>query len=158
MRPIKRVYLSGGMEYADNEGRDWRYTLQTWIEAELGWTVFNPNHESDRYFETHYPSVDIRALKHTDTLKYKKIVEKLVEIDCKEIAENSDILVCYWDESSMRGAGTKGEVTIAKHFHKQVYLVTSMPMQDIPGWVLACTTEVFPAFEELQRFLLNNRS
>ena len=42
MKATKRIYLSGGMEYADNEGRDWRYTLQEWIESELGWTVFNP--------------------------------------------------------------------------------------------------------------------
>lgn len=144
-----RVYLSGGMEYADNEGRDWRETIQEWIETELDWTVFNPNRESDHFFQTHYPSLDIRSLKSTNTPKYKEIVEKLVEIDCREIAERSDLVVCYWDESALRGAGTKGELTIAKHFGKPVYMVTSMPLTEIPGWVLACTTDVFPTFEEL---------
>ena len=148
-----RVYLSGGMEYADNEGRDWRQTMQEWIETELDWAVFNPNRESDHFFRTHYPSIDIRSLKSTDALKYKAIVEKLVEIDCKEIAERSDLVVCYWDESAMRGAGTKGELTIAKHFGKHVYMITSMPLTEIPGWVLACTTQVFPTFEELYPFL-----
>ena len=141
------------MEYADNEGRDWRETMQERIERELGWTVFNPNRESDRFFQIHHPSIDIRALKSTDTMKYKKIIEKLVEIDCREIAELSDIVICYWDESAMRGAGTKGEVTIAKHFGKPVYMVTSMPLDEIPGWVLACMTIVFSTLDELFAFL-----
>ncbi|MBM2840922.1 MAG: hypothetical protein HW412_1450 [Bacteroidetes bacterium] len=155
MKTPQHVYLSGGMEYAENEGRDWRYALQTWIESELGWTVFNPNHESDRFFRTHYPGVDIRSLKTKDPSRYKEIVARLVEIDCKEIAERSDLMVCYWDESAMRGAGTKGEVTIARHFGKPVYMVTALSSQDIPGWVLACTTRIFPAFSDLKSFLMS---
>lgn len=152
------MYLSGGMEYADNEGRDWREPLQSWIETNLGWAVFNPNRESDRFFEREYPSVDIRGLKMSDPMAYKKIVERLVNIDCNEIAQRSDLVVCYWDESAMRGAGTKGEVTMAKYFAKPVYMVTSVAVHDIPGWVLACTTEIFPSFEKLQKFLLATRS
>lgn len=142
------------MEYAENEGRDWRQELQAWIEAELGWSVFNPNRESDLFFRAQYPSVDVRALKSVDALQYKTIVERLVEIDCREIAEHSDIVICYWDESAMRGAGTKGEVTIAKHFGKPVYMVTTTATQEIPGWVLACTTAIFPSFDQLKTFLL----
>ena len=44
----RRAYLSGGMEYATDEGRDWRSEMQSWLEGELGCTVFNPNVESDR--------------------------------------------------------------------------------------------------------------
>ena len=44
------MYLSGGMEYAANEGRDWREMMQRFFEDELGWTVFNPNRESERFF------------------------------------------------------------------------------------------------------------
>jgi hypothetical protein len=153
MKVNKRVYLSGGMEYADNEGRDWRQTVHSKIDTELGWSVFNPNVESDRFFQAHYPLLDIRSLKQTDTLKYQEIVERLVEIDCTEIADRSDLVICYWDESAMRGAGTKGELTIAKHFGKPVYMVTSMPATQIPGWVLACTTRIFPTFDELYTFL-----
>lgn len=149
----KCVYLSGGMEYASNEGRDWRDTAHARIKRDFGWSVFNPNVESDLFFQTHFPLLDIRTLKETDTPKYKKIVERLVEIDCREIAERSDLVICFWDESAMRGAGTKGELTIAKHFGKPVYMVTSMPVQEIPGWVLACTTHIFPTFEELYGFL-----
>ena len=154
----KRVYLSGGMEYALDEGRDWRQSLQEWLETELGWTVFNPNRESDIFFQSHYPSLDVRALKMEDPLRYAEIVRHVVEGDCTEIATRCDAVLCYWDESAMMGAGTKGEVTIAKYFGKPVYMVTSINPRKIPGWILACTTALFPTFEGLRSFLRASNS
>jgi hypothetical protein len=149
----RRVYLSGGMEYAADEGRDWRGRLQEWLEREMGCTVFNPNLESARFFQTHLPGIDFRALKEIDLDRFQQTVARLVDIDCTEIAEQSDYVLCYWDESALRGAGTKGELTMARYFGRPVYMVTTMPRRDIPGWVLGCTTKVFESFEELKQFL-----
>ncbi|MER3525051.1 MAG: hypothetical protein C4326_13630 [Ignavibacteria bacterium] len=154
MHNPKRVYLSGGMEYAADEGKGWRRHVQQWLEEQLHAQVFNPNYESERFLATHYPHVDVRALKHTDIVAYARIVSRLVELDCNEIAERSDLMICYWDDAAMRGAGTKGELTIARHFGKPVYMVTAMPYADIPGWVLGCTTMIFSSFDELKSFLL----
>jgi hypothetical protein len=74
-------------------------------------------------------------------------------MDCSEIAEQSDYVICNWDESAQRGAGTKGELTMARYVGKPVYMVTQMKLQDIPGWVLGCATKTFRTFEELQMFL-----
>jgi len=153
MRKNLRVYLSGGMEYASNEGRDWRSTLQEWLERELGCSVFNPNHESARFFAAHYPAVNFRRLKKENPSLFTTIASGLVDLDCAEIAERTDLLICYWDESAMRGAGTKGELTIAKFFKKPVYMVTEIPREEIPGWVLGCATELFPSFEALKEHL-----
>ena len=150
----KRVYLSGGMEYSADEGRDWRAALQSWLVNTLHCEVFNPNHESDRFFRTHHPAVDFRKLKDGDIQQYKTIAAGLVDLDCKEIAERSDFVICYWDESAMRGAGTKGELTMARYFGKPVYIVTAMPHKEIPGWILGCATEMFASFEEMKAFLL----
>jgi len=149
----KRVYLSGGMEYTEGEGARWRSDLQDWFERDMGHSVFNPNVESDNFFAKNYPAVEFRSLKKEDIALYQEIVRRLVEIDCGEIAERSDYVVCYWDEGAARGAGTKGELTMAKFFDKPVYLVTSHPLEDIPGWVLGCTTKTFPGFEELKTYL-----
>ena len=154
MTGISSIYLSGGMEYAEDEGRDWRQTMHDWLTQNLKCHVFNPNVESDAFFAKHFPGVDIRLLKKTDIVKYASIVSQLVEIDCKEIAERSDLVICYWNDSAMRGAGTKGELTIARHFGKPVYMVTSMQVTEIPGWVLGCTTLMFSSFDELKTFLL----
>ncbi len=149
-----RVYLSGGMEYADGEGANWRKELQEWIEANLTHSVFNPNIESDEFFRLHYPNVDFREIKKTNVELYQKIVRQLVEIDCQEIAQRSDYVICYWDDGAAKGAGTKGELTMAKYFNKPVYLVTSFALHDIPGWILGCTEEIFTNFEHLKQFLI----
>ncbi len=150
----QRVYLSGGMEYAANEGRDWRRAMQAWLEGNLAAEVFNPNRESQEFLAAHYPELDFRALKRKDPRHFQSIVARLVDLDCREIATRSAYLICYWDEGAMRGAGTKGELTIARYFGKPVYLVTTIPLPDIPGWVLGCTDRIFPSFEALQAFLL----
>lgn len=150
-----RVYLSGGMEYAEGEGLEWRRELQKWLEADLRHEVFNPNVESNRFFSTHHPNVDFRALKRDNVGLYQTIVRSLVEIDCREIAERTDYVICFWDEGAAKGAGTKGELTMARYFGKPVYLVTSYPLHDLPGWILGCVTKTFGGFEELKRFLAN---
>lgn len=151
-----RVYLSGGMEYADGEGANWRGEMQNWLETELKHSVFNPNVESDKFFAANYPAVDFRKIKRTNLALYQEIVRHLVDIDCREIARLSDYVICFWDEGAAKGAGTKGELTMAKYFNKPVYLVTSFQLHDIPGWVLGCTTEIFSGFGILKEFLLSD--
>ena len=148
-----RVYLSGGMEYAAGEGVHWRKDLQGWLEEHLRHDVFNPNVESDRFFRTRHPAVDFRALKRDDVPRYQQIARSLVEIDCREIAERTDYVICFWDEGAAKGAGTKGELTMARFFAKPVYMVTSYPPQEIPGWILGCVTRTFGTFDELKTFL-----
>ncbi|HUL44068.1 MAG TPA: hypothetical protein VLY03_06890 [Bacteroidota bacterium] len=148
-----RVYLSGGMEYAEHEGIHWRKEMQDWFEQKLEYSVFNPNVESKRFFDSEHPGVDFRAMKENDLDRYQIIARRLVEIDCEEIARRSDIVVCFWDEGAARGAGTKGELTMARYFGKPVYMVTSHPLQSLPGWVLGCVTRIFPTFEDLKSFL-----
>ncbi|MBI1805597.1 MAG: hypothetical protein HYR76_00940 [Ignavibacteria bacterium] len=153
-----RAYLSGGMEYADGEGTHWRKEMQSWLESNLRHSVFNPNVESDRFFNAQHPGVNFRTLKKEDVHLYQNIVRQLVEIDCKEIAERSDYVICYWDEGAVKGAGTKGELTMARFFGKPVYLVTSYPLHDIPGWILGCITKTFSSFDDLKYFLSSNHS
>ena len=152
MSPV-RAYLSGGMEYADGEGAGWRGAMQDWVQSSLGHSVFNPNTESDRFFRARYPGIDFRKLKEENLAEYSAIIRLLVDIDSTEVAERSDYVICFWDDGAAKGAGTKGELTIARFFRKPVYLVTEFAHPDIPGWVLGCTTQIFGSFEELKRFL-----
>jgi hypothetical protein len=146
------------MEYAENEGRDWRRHLQEWLEKELESTVFNPNTESRIFLDTSYPGIDFRATKQEHPDRYREIVAQLVALDCREIAEHTDFVICYWDQGASRGAGTKGELTLARFFGKPVYLVTAFAFPEIPGWVIGCTDRMFPDFDALKRFLLDPAS
>jgi hypothetical protein len=148
-----KVYLSGGMEYAKNEGLDWRSDLDVWIKNNLRQSVFNPNVESDKYFTNVMSNNDFRRLKTSDIEAYSKIVKHFVDEDSKEIALRTDYVICYWDASAQRGAGTKGELTIARYFKKPVYMVTRISKTKIPGWVLGCVTGFFHSFDELKAYL-----
>ncbi len=150
-----RVYLSGGMEHARHQGAAWRSSLEKWIRKELHHKVFNPARVSQEFLRKYYPRVDQKKLKKKDPKRYSEIVSRLIEIDCREIARRSDYLICFWDESAQKGAGTKGELTMAKYFRKPVYMVTKMSLAEIPGWILGCTTKIFSSFDELKIFLKN---
>lgn len=155
MDKIFKAYLSGGMEYAQDEGQLWRKEIESWLELTLGHKVFNPNNESKKFFKQNYPGINFRNLKYSNINLYQKIVHQLIDIDIKEIANHTDYVICFWDESAEKGAGTKGEITIAKFLDKPVYLVTSLPFSSIPGWVIGCSTKIFKNFDELKSFLLS---
>lgn len=154
---ISRVYLSGGMEYSRDEGREWRVMMEEWLTEEFGCVVFNPNRESEQLLRDRYAGVDLRRMKFADPGQFSAILSTIVDIDTREIAERSDMVICYWDEAAQRGAGTKGELTVARFFRKPVYLVTSLPHPDIPGWILGCVSGIFPDFDELKAFLRTTR-
>jgi hypothetical protein len=148
-----RVYLSGGMEYAKNEGVDWREDLELWLRSHLNHSVFNPNVESQKYLRKVLPDKNFRKLKSSDIEAYIKIVKHFVRQDSKEIALHSDYVICLWNSSAQKGAGTKGELTIAKYFGKPVYFVSKISRKNIPGWVIGCTTKLFTSFVQLKDYL-----
>jgi hypothetical protein len=148
-----RIYLSGGMEFAGNRGADWRAELERRLRAEFGWTVFNPVAESARFLEELHPGIVMRDLKERDPERFRSIVGEIVRRDSEEVAERTDLVVCLWDESAARGAGTQGELTLARRYGKPVYLVTAVPFVSIPGWVIGCTTHLVGSFEDLMELL-----
>jgi len=141
------------MEFAKGEGSDWRKEMDDWIRSNLRHDVYNPNVESERFLSRQCPEGRFRELKSENLELYTSLVRQLIDMDTREIAENSDYIVCNWDESAQRGAGTKGELTIARFVGKPVYMVTSMNLVDIPGWVLGCASSLFGSFSELRSFL-----
>jgi hypothetical protein len=152
------AYLSGGMEFAENYGADWRIMLSGWLGTNLNHTSFNPVKASEEFLGSSYPGVDFRAAKLADFPRHQQIAKKIVALDCREIILRSDYVICYYDESAQRGAGTKGELTVAAIFGKPVYFVIGMKLEKIPSWVLGCTDRIFGDFESLKKFLLEKYS
>ncbi len=147
------AYLSGGMEYAENYGADWRSEIEVWLIERLNHQSFNPVRASDEFLKSKYPEVDFRETKLNHFGKHQEIAKEIVRLDCQEIILRSDYLICYYDESAQRGAGTKGELTVAAMFGKPVFFVQGMPLEKIPSWVLGCVDEIFKDFEALKVFL-----
>ncbi|MEX0603054.1 MAG: hypothetical protein WD295_06920, partial [Bacteroidota bacterium] len=119
----------------------------------LGHSAFHPNRESERILRRLLPAGRLDQLKRREPLRYRSIVSRLVRHDLREISRHTDYVICYWNRAAARGAGTKGEVTLAKFLNKPVYLVARAAPENIPGWVLGCVTTIFPSFAALKNFL-----
>ena len=56
------AYLSGAMEYAQNEGADWRIVMKDWLKEHLSHEVIDPVMESNKLV-VHYDAKDYRDWK-----------------------------------------------------------------------------------------------
>ncbi len=141
------------MEYAANYGADWRKEIETWLRNELNHDAFNPVRASEEFLGSQYPGLDFRETKLNDFEMHKEIAREIVRLDSREIILRSDYVICYYDESAQRGAGTKGELTVAALLGKPVYFVRGMEIADIPSWVIGCADHIFDDFDQLKKFL-----
>ena len=148
------AYLSGAMEYADDEGEGWRKNITEWLTSNLDHSVINPVEES-RLIISNTDSHDYRNWKETDLVRYKNLINKFVMRDIEAVTKEANYIICLWNEEVFKGAGTHGEVTLAFEHSIPVYVVNQIPLTDLSGWIIACSTEIFENFEELKLFLLS---
>lgn len=148
------AYLSGAMEYADDEGEGWRKNITEWLTSNLDHSVINPVEES-RLIISNTDSHDYRNWKETDLVRYKNFINKFVMRDIEAVTKEANYIICLWNEEVFKGAGTHGEVTLAFEHSIPVYVVNQVPLTDLSGWIIACSTEIFENFEELKLFLLS---
>lgn len=150
------IYLSGGMQFANNLGAGWREK----ISSELKEMKYFPLDitELDVAYNNAHGKLSIPQ-KAEDSLLFKASMRKhFVETDLKLIREQSDALIVYYDESARRGAGTVSECQYAYNLNIPIYLVAEYPSidhlhQDVSGWLLALSTKYFTSFEELNKYL-----
>ena len=146
-------YLSGGMEHAVNEGEDWRNKITEWLRKNLGHSVIDPVKKS-RQLVDETQSHDYRLWKNSDRGKYKAFVRQLIRQDLDGVINKADYVICLWDDGVVKGGGTHGEVTIAYHYNIPVYLVNTLPFDELSGWIFSCCTEVFPDFINMKKRVL----
>ncbi len=146
-----KAYLSGAMEFAYQEGADWRIALSRWLQAELNHSVYDPVVESE-ILANRYNAREYRSLKVHDPERYAGFIRHCVRRDL-EMVQKADYLICLWNEGVFKGAGTAGEVTLAFHSGTPVYLVNQLKPEELSGWIMACSTEYFDGFDGLKQFL-----
>jgi hypothetical protein len=147
-----KAYLSGAMEFAHQEGADWRIALSHWLKTELNHSVYDPVVESE-ILAKQYKATEYRSWKLRDPERYAGFIRRCVQRDL-EMVQQVDYLVCLWNEGVFKGAGTAGEVTLAFHSATPVYLVNQLKPEELSGWIMACSTERFNDFDALKQFLI----
>jgi len=152
----KRVYLAGAMQASPDGGKKWRTTLTPKLE-DLGFNVFNPCLKTDGpiFDELGWKKFEWAEIKKPENRPlYLEVMHRIVTADAAAVTE-SHIVVCYWDRYVMHGAGTQGELTLAAFHNIPVYIVLAgdLTFDDLPGWIVGCSTEVFKSFTDLVSFL-----
>lgn len=146
------AFLCGGMEFAPDGGREWRERMRHWLEDHINHSVYDPTLETRRLMgEEEWR--DFPGWKTTDLERYRKAMRFIINHDLDVMRSRADYVVCYLDPAAARGGGTQAELTAAYRKGIPIYLVTEMPVEEISGWVVGCTSKIFSSFDELKSFL-----
>ena len=147
-----KAYLSGPIENAENDGASWRHDMTLWLKNNLNHKVFNPVIETKTIIGN-LNSSNFRAMKKTDPIKYKNIIREIIKLDLEAVINDSDYLIVKWDKSVLKGGGTHGEVTMAYWIKKPVFIVNSIPIDDMSSWIFSCSDFIFNDFKSLKKKL-----
>ena len=147
-----KAYLSGPIENAVNDGALWREDITLWLKENLNHEVFNPVVETKNIIGDLNPSI-FRSMKKTDPIKYKNIIREIIKLDLEAVINDSDYLIVNWDKSVLKGGGTHGEVTMAFWIKKPVFIVNSLPIDDMSSWIFSCSDFIFNDFKSLKKKL-----
>ena len=147
-----KAYLSGPIENAKNDGASWRQDMTLWLEKNLKHKVFNPVIETKNIMG-HLNDSNFRSMKKTDPIEYKKIIRKIIKLDLEAVINDSDYLIVKWDESVLKGGGTHGEITMAYWIKKPIFIVNSLPIDDMSSWIFSCSDFIFKDFKSLKKKL-----
>ncbi len=149
------IYLSGGMQHAEELGGVWRATCSERLD-ELGFIPVNIT-AMDIAYSKQYGVVE-PCFEYKDNERH---VEKKLNIrnhfvyaDLGIIEDFCSALIVYYDESVRKGAGTLCECQKAYDHRIPVFLVNGYDSFDqVPGWLQGLTTKMFSSFEQLYQYL-----
>ena len=147
------AYLSGAMEFADDEGASWRNEITIWLKDTINHQSIDPVIESAKIVKENNAE-NYRSWKVADANKYARFIQLCIKNDLEIVKEKADYLICLWDENVIKGAGTHAEITFAYDLKKPVYLINKLSPKDLSGWIMACSSEIFSNFDDLKDFLI----
>ena len=80
--------------------------------------------------------------------------QKIIKLDLEAVINDSDYLIVRWDKSVLKGGGTHGEVTMAYWIKKPIFIVNSLPLDDMSSWIFSCSDFIFDDFDGLKKQLI----
>lgn len=149
------IYLSGGMQFAQNQGANWRKDCAKKLK-DLEYFPIDIV-ELDKEYANKFGSVFYNyndVITEEENIEFKSNFRKHYhEADCNLVKNDSDALIVLWDEAAQLGAGTHSEIHAAFENDIPVFLVTDFPRSKISGWLVSETTKIFTNFTDLYEYL-----
>ena len=150
--PNGTIYLSGGMQFADDLGAGWRADCARKLKA-MGFFPLDITELDNAYTAIHGHLY--RFLDDKDLLQRKSNIRKqFIDTDINLIRNDTDAIIVLYDESVRRGAGTTSEVHEAFMLDIPVFMLNSYGvLSEVPGWGQAETTKIFTEWEDMYKYL-----
>jgi len=153
--PNGTIYLSGGMEHAEDLGSAWREVTSEKLKT-MGFFPLDITSLDKAYQKEHGDtfSIELDGTEMSLLRKKANIRKHFIHADLQLIENNSDALIVLYDESVRKGAGTISECQVAFNNDIPIFIVSAYPdYSSIPGWLLALSTKVFFTFPDLYDYL-----
>ena len=147
------AYLCGPIEFTEDGGRLWRRKLAPFLRDQLGHRVYDPAEDEMKNL-TEEEAAHFREWKTADLERFRRTVRKIIAFDLDLIENKADYLICHWPSETAHSGGTSAELTVAHRKGIPVYLVTPIAVDQVSGWMLACSDQVFTSIEGLKEFLV----
>ena len=150
------IYLSGGMQFADDIGLGWRETCATELQSLEYYPIDIA--QLDREYAKEHGEL-WRDLQACDLLEFKANIRRhFIRTDLKLIVDDCDAMVVFWNESTGRGAGTHAECQTAYDHGIPIFIVNGYNddeewFKQIPAWIIALSTRIFADFNELYTYM-----
>jgi hypothetical protein len=146
------AYLCGPIDFAEEGGKLWRRKLTPYLRDQLGHRVYDPTEDARKVLSDE-EIANFRIWQTTDLDRFRRIVRKIIAFDIELIENKADYLICYWDAEIASTGGIPAGLTAAYRKGIPVYLVTTLPVEQIDAWMLGCSDQVFSSIEDLKEFL-----
>jgi len=150
-----KVYLSGPIEGADDDGVKWRQHLTPKLQ-ELSFTILDPlEKESQHIVDNKTPKEACYSFKrsgHWD--QFMRVMSPIIQEDM-DLVKQADFVIVYWN-TQIHSYGTMCEIWEAYTSHKPVLMVLHGNKSDVSSWLL-CTVLtygiIFNSFNQLINFI-----
>ena len=146
------AYLCCSLDSAGDDAKLWRRKLAPFLRDQLGHRVYDPAENPSRNL-TEEEAANFHHWKATDLDRFRRVMRKMIAFDLDLVENKADYLICYWDAAAGTPPGTPSELTIAYRKGIPVYLVVSVPIEQIGDWALGCSDQLFSSVEDLKGFL-----
>ncbi len=147
------VYLCGSAEFGGDKGKLWRHKLAPFLRDKLGHRVYDPA-EDDKKNLTQQEIDNFRHWKMTDMDRFRRVARKIIAFNLELIERKADYVICHWDAAAAQNGGACAELTAAHRKGIPVYLVATVPVEEISGWALGCSDQLFSSVDSLKLFLI----
>jgi hypothetical protein len=146
------AYLCGPIDFSQQSGSLWRRKLSPFLREQLGHRVYDPA-EDARKALTDQEIANLQVWQRTDLDRFRRTLRKRIAFDIGLLENRADYVICYWDSETASNGATPAGLTAACRKGIPVYLVTSVPVEEIDAWMLGCFDQVFSSMEVLKEFL-----